>query len=100
MCFGYDAMPVLSPIERLPACLGSGLAELALGRAHEDVAGPVTTGDAGERPDGTMFVADITEVVITGLDTDATELVVESWTAERGLQRVELTAARRVGRRR
>ena len=41
------------------------------------------------RPDGEMFVADITEVVITGLDDAATKLVVESWTPERGLRRVE-----------
>ena len=52
-------------------------------------AGAVTTDDAGEAPDGEMFVADITEVVITGLDPEATKLVVESWTAERGLRRVE-----------
>jgi hypothetical protein len=36
-----------------------------------------------------MFIADITEVVITGLDAAATKLVVESWTPERGLRRVE-----------
>lgn len=39
--------------------------------------------------DGEAFVADITEVVITGLDEAATKLVVEWWTPERGLQRVE-----------
>jgi hypothetical protein len=52
-------------------------------------AGPVTPegGDAG--PDGELFVADITEVVITALNPEATRLVVESWTAERGLLRVE-----------
>jgi len=50
---------------------------------------PVTTDDAGEQPDGDMFVADITEVVITRLNAEATKLVVESWTAERGLRRVE-----------
>ena len=50
---------------------------------------PIATGDAGEQPDGTMFVADITEVVITGLNAEATKLVVESWTPERGLQRIE-----------
>ena len=42
-----------------------------------------------EQPDGEMFVADITEVVITGLNAEATKLVVESWTPERGLRRVE-----------
>ncbi len=42
-----------------------------------------------EQPDGAMFIADITEVVITGLDAEATKLVVESWTPEHGLRRVE-----------
>ncbi len=51
--------------------------------------GPVSTGEAGEQSDGEMFVADITEVVITGLDAQATKLVVESWTPQRGLRRVE-----------
>lgn len=36
-----------------------------------------------------MFVADITEVVITRLNAEATKLVVESWTAEGGLRTVE-----------
>ncbi len=40
-------------------------------------------------PDGSMFVADITEVVITSLNVDATKLVVEFWTPERGLRRIE-----------
>ncbi len=40
-------------------------------------------------PTDEMFVADITEVVITALDAAATKLVVEWWTPERGLQRVE-----------
>ena len=52
-------------------------------------AGPVTTEEAGEQPDGEMFIADITEVVITSLNAEATKLVVESWTPERGLRRVE-----------
>ena len=52
-------------------------------------AGPVTTDEASEQPDAEMFVADIIEVVITELNTDATELVVESWTPERGVLRVE-----------
>lgn len=56
-------------------------------------AGPLTTDgateDAAEGPDGETFVADITEVVITGLDAEATKLVVESWTPERGLRRIE-----------
>jgi hypothetical protein len=49
----------------------------------------VTTDEASEHPDGEMFVADITEVVITGLNAEATKLVVESWTPERGLRTVE-----------
>src|ERR1700682_1511771 len=52
-------------------------------------AGPVATDEANEQPDGQMFVADITEVVITGLNAEATKLVVESWTPARGLGRGE-----------
>lgn len=52
-------------------------------------AGPVRTDGADGQPDGEMFVADITEVVITGLDAEGTRLVVESWTSERGLRRIE-----------
>jgi hypothetical protein len=66
-----------------------GEAKIA-GRAFP--AGPVTNDEAGGQPEGEMgemFVADITEVVITGLDAGATKLVVESWTPERGLRRVE-----------
>ena len=43
----------------------------------------------GEATDGEMFIADITEVVITHLDEEATRLVVESWTPARGLRTVE-----------
>jgi len=50
---------------------------------------PAPSDDAGEVPDGDLFVADITEVVITHLDPEATKLVVESWTPERGLRIVE-----------
>jgi Pyridoxamine 5'-phosphate oxidase len=39
--------------------------------------------------DADTFVADITEIVITGLNPEATRLVVESWTPDRGLRRVE-----------
>ena len=52
-------------------------------------AGPITTADTSEPPAGEMFVADITEVVITHLDPEATKLVVESWTPARGLRIVE-----------
>jgi hypothetical protein len=52
-------------------------------------AGPLTTEEASEQPEGELFVADVTEVVITGLDAEATKLVVEWWTPEGGLRRVE-----------
>ncbi|MBV8949581.1 MAG: pyridoxamine 5'-phosphate oxidase family protein [Actinobacteria bacterium] len=52
-------------------------------------AGPLVTDESNEQPEGEMFVADITEVVITGLNADATKLVVESWTPARGLRRIE-----------
>lgn len=51
--------------------------------------GPVPTDEVNGGPDGEMFVADITEIVITGLNADATRLVVESWNPDRGVQRVE-----------
>lgn len=53
------------------------------------LAGPVSADDTGSQPDGVQFLVDITEVVVTGLDADATKLVVESWTPARGLRRVE-----------
>jgi hypothetical protein len=52
-------------------------------------AGPVTSGEPGEHPDGDMFVADIDEVVITSLNPEGTKLVVEWWTPKGGLRRVE-----------
>ncbi|MEY2426420.1 MAG: hypothetical protein QOI61_1992 [Actinomycetota bacterium] len=39
--------------------------------------------------DGETYVADISEVVITRLNAEATKLVVESWTPERGLRLIE-----------
>lgn len=51
--------------------------------------GPVATDEDDGSPDGELFVADITEVVITALNAEATKLVVESWTPDRGLRRVE-----------
>ena len=49
----------------------------------------VTTDEAGGQPDAETFVADITEVVITALNAEATRLVVESWTPGRGLRKIE-----------
>jgi hypothetical protein len=51
--------------------------------------GPVTTSDGSDAPEGGMFIADITEVAITCLNPEATRLVVEWWTPERGLHRIE-----------
>lgn len=49
-----------------------------------------TDGDpAPDSPAGVTFVADITEVVVTHLNDDATRLVIASWTPERGLRTVE-----------
>jgi hypothetical protein len=52
-------------------------------------ASPDPTNGASEQPDGEMFLADITEVAITGLNAEATKLVVEWWAPERGLRRTE-----------
>ncbi len=57
------------------------------GRAVPD--GPLVPGGGDDGPGGEMFTADITEVVVTSLDPTATKLVVESWTPDRGLRRVE-----------
>jgi hypothetical protein len=51
-------------------------------------AGPVASGES-VAPEGEMFTADITEVVITHLNEAATKLVVDSWTPEGGLRTVE-----------
>lgn len=56
------------------------------GRAIPDGA---VSAEEGEAPDGEAFTADITEVVLTHLDAAATMLVIESWTPERGLRRVD-----------
>jgi hypothetical protein len=62
-----------------------GEAKIA-GRANRS---PAVMDDDSEQPDGEMFTGDIDEVVITALNAEATKLVVESWTPERGLRRVE-----------
>ena len=51
-------------------------------------AGPITA-DAENEPRGEMFVADITEVVFTGLNADASRLIIESWVPDRGLKSIE-----------
>ena len=52
-------------------------------------AGPVPSDSEDGEPDGGYFVADVTEVVITRLNAEATKMVVEWWTPERGLQKIE-----------
>ena len=49
----------------------------------------VPKGAIVEGPDGEMFDTDITEVVVTHLNPEGTLLVIESWTPQRGLRRVE-----------
>lgn len=49
-------------------------------------AGPIVVEGSAQ---GEMFVADITEVVVTGLNEDASRLVIESWTPRGGLVRIE-----------
>jgi Pyridoxamine 5'-phosphate oxidase len=49
----------------------------------------VLAGPISEGPPGDLFVADISEVVVTRLNPEATMLVIESWTPERGLRVVE-----------
>ena len=48
------------------------------------LAGPIDEGPAGD-----LFHADISEVVIIRLNPEATLLVIESWTPQRGLRVVE-----------
>jgi hypothetical protein len=43
----------------------------------------------GGEPDSDLFLADISEVVITRLNPEATMLVIESWTPKRGLRVAE-----------
>ena len=45
--------------------------------------------DGSAEDTGEMFVADITEVVVTSLNAEATKLVVEWWTPHGGVRRIE-----------
>ena len=53
------------------------------------IAGRAISGEAGDPAEGQPFVADITEVVVTRLDAEATKLVIEWWTPLQGLRVVE-----------
>src|SRR5262249_8473075 len=48
----------------------------------------VLAGPTGDGPAGDLFVADISEAVTTRLNPEATLLVIESWTPQRGLRGV------------
>jgi hypothetical protein len=51
------------------------------------LAGPI---DAAEgEPAGDLFLADISEIVITRLNPEATLMVIESWTPHRGIRVIE-----------
>ena len=49
----------------------------------------IHAGSTAEGPDGDLFYADITDVVHTHLNEEATMLVVEWWTPTHGLRRIE-----------
>jgi hypothetical protein len=49
----------------------------------------VLAGPISEGPDGDLFIADISEVVSTRLNPEATRLVIEWWTPQAGLRVVE-----------
>jgi len=49
----------------------------------------VLSGSPEEAADGELFAADIDEVVITRLNPEATLMVIESWTLQRGLRLME-----------
>ena len=50
--------------------------------------GPMAA-ELDQLPEGEFFIGDVREVVITSLSADGSKLVVEWWTPEGGLQRVE-----------
>lgn len=77
--FALHSAPI-DPVEGQEAAW-PGEAKIA-GRAV--LAGPTTSG-----PDGDLFHADITEVVHTHVNPEATRLVVDWWTPEHGLRSVE-----------
>lgn len=68
----------------------SGEAKVAGKAVHGGpIFGEDDDGDAEREPHGEWFVADIERVTVTGLNPEATLLVVEWWTPDGGLQRAE-----------
>lgn len=49
----------------------------------------IAAGPASEASDADLFVGDLTEIVHTHLNSEATTLLVDWWTPEDGLRRVE-----------
>ena len=62
-----------------------GEAKIA-GRALAE--GP-SAAELDQSPEGEFFRGDVSEVVVTSLSADGSKLVIEWWTPEGGLQRVE-----------
>jgi hypothetical protein len=59
-------------------------------RGDAKIAGrAVHAGQLAGGPEGDLFHADITEVVLIHLNNDATKLIIESWTPARGLRQIE-----------
>ncbi len=79
--------PTVDPVKGQEAAW-PGEAKIA-GRAVPAGALSAEPGGPDGGPEGELFVADVTEVVVTALDAAATKLVVDSWTPARGLRRVE-----------
>jgi hypothetical protein len=77
--------PTFHPVEGKEA-EWTGEAKVA-GRAT--ATGAIEAPDGVEAPAGVQFVADIDEVVWTGLNDTATLLVVEWWTPDGGRRRIE-----------
>jgi hypothetical protein len=77
-------MPAWKAIEQAEPEFAGRVRRLFDAGRHKTIA--TLRADGSPRVSG---IADITEVVITGLNAEATKLVVESWTPDRGLRRVE-----------
>lgn len=76
--------PTVDPVEGKEA-EWPGEAKVAGRAIHK---GPLPAGEDGE-PQGDLFVADVTELVVTSLNDEGTRLAVDWWTPEHGLRRIE-----------
>ena len=80
--------PTVDPVEGKEA-EWPGEAKVAGRAVHAGPLPPGEDGDDGEAPEGDLFLADVTELVVTHLNSEATKLVVEWWTPHGGLQQIE-----------